>query len=77
MKIIEEKYPYYMKGASVLKPLVSKDKDKYLAMASLIDIGQYVPDIDTTANIDVLPVAFNAFVANRANANGDILGTET
>ena len=41
MKIIEEKYPYYMKGASVLKPLVSKDKDKYLAMASLIDIGQY------------------------------------
>lgn len=63
--------------SSTLKPLVSEEKDKYLAMASLIDIGQYVPDIDTKANIDVLPVAFNAFVANRANANGDILGTDT
>jgi hypothetical protein len=74
MKI--EKFPYYMRGSSPVKPIVSEEKDKYLAIASLLDVGKFVPDLDTEANIDILPVAFNAFVANRANANGDILGTE-
>lgn len=74
MKI--EKFPYYMRGSSPVKPIVSEEKDKYLAIASLLDVGKFVPDLDTEANIDILPVAFNAFVANRANANGDILGTD-
>ena len=69
------KYKYITTFSSKLRPLVSEEKDKYLSIASLQDIGEFIPEIDTQANIDLLPVAFNAFVANRANANGDILGT--
>ena len=63
--------------SSHLKPLVSEEKDKYLAMASLENIGKFIPDIDTEKEIDLLPVAFNACVANRVNKNGDVIDTET
>lgn len=63
--------------SSSIKPLVSEEKDKYLALASLEKVGDFVPDIDTDANVDLLPVAFNAFVANRVNKNGDVISGET
>tara|TARA_Y100000593_G_C4321294_1_gene343939 strand:+ start:5157 stop:6644 length:1488 start_codon:yes stop_codon:yes gene_type:complete len=63
--------------SSVIKPLVSEEKDKYLAMASLVDVGDFVPDIDTENNIDLLPIAFNSCVVNRVNKNGDVIDTET
>jgi len=63
--------------SSQLRSLVSEDKDKYLAMASLVDVGEFIPDIDTEANVDLLPIAFNAFVVNRANKNGDVIDTQT
>ena len=72
-----EKCKYTTIFSSEIKPLVSEDKDKYLAMASLIDVGDFVPDIDTEKNIDLLPIAFNAFVANRVNKNGDVIDTPT
>ena len=63
--------------SSVIKPLVSEEKDKYLSMASLVDIGEFVPDIDTSKDVDLLPIAFNAFVANRVNKNDDVIDTLT
>ena len=63
--------------SSSIKPLVSEEKDKYLAMASMIDVGEFIPDIDTEKNIDLLPIAFNACVANRVNKNGDVIDTVT
>ena len=63
--------------SSTIKPLVPEEKDKYLAMASMLDIGDFIPDIDIEANVDLLPVAFNAFVANRVNKNGDVIDTKT
>jgi hypothetical protein len=63
--------------SSEIKPLVSKEKDKYLAMASLLDVGEFIPDVDTSVNIDLLPVAFNACVVNRVNKNGDVVDTDT
>lgn len=63
--------------SSEIKPLVSEEKDKYLAMASLVEVGEFVPDIDTRKNVDLLPVAFNACVINRANKNGDVVNTPT
>lgn len=63
--------------SSVLKPLVSEEKDRYLALASLIDVGNFIPNIDTTKNVDLLPVAFNACVSNRVNKNGDVIDTPT
>jgi len=63
--------------SSTIKPLVSEEKDKYLALASLADIGDFIPDIDTEENLDLLPIAFNACVINRVNKNGDVIDTET
>jgi len=60
-----------------IRPLVPEEKDKYLALASLADIGDFIPDIDTSENVDLLPIAFNACVVNRVNKNGDVINTET
>jgi hypothetical protein len=71
------KTKYITTFSSHIKPLVSEEKDKYLALASLIDLEKFVPNVDTEENYDLLPVAFNAFVANRVNKNGDVVDTET
>tara|TARA_B100000287_G_scaffold259395_1_gene243968 strand:- start:4171 stop:5655 length:1485 start_codon:yes stop_codon:yes gene_type:complete len=63
--------------SSTIKPLVSEEKDKYLALASLADIGDFIPDVDTEENVDLLPIAFNACVVNRVNKNGDVIDTNT
>ena len=63
--------------SSTIKPLVSEEKDKYLAMASLLEVSDFVPELDTDTNIDLLPIAFNACVANRVNKNGDVIDTST
>ena len=63
--------------SSAIKPLVSEDKDKYLAMASLLEVSDFIPEIDTSKDVDLLPVAFNACVANRVNKNGDVIDTPT
>ena len=63
--------------SSVIKPVVSEDKDKYLALASMVELEKFLPEVDIEKNVDLLPVAFNAFVANRVNKNGDVVDTET
>ena len=73
-----KKYPYESCFAGlIVKPLVSADKDKCLALASLIEVQQYLPNIDTKTNLDILPVAFNACVINRVNKNKDVVDTQT
>ena len=63
--------------SSNIRPLVQEEKDKYLAMASLLDVGEFIPKVDTEKNIDLLPIAFNACVINRVNKNGDVVDTST
>ncbi len=63
--------------SSILRPLVSEEKDKYLALASLMQVGSFIPNVDTEKNVDLLPVAFNAAVVNRVNKNGDVIDTDT
>ena len=70
-------FKYITTFSSFLKPLVSEEKDKYLALASLMEVGNFIPDIDTEKNVDLLPVAFNAAVINRVNKNGDVIDTPT
>ena len=67
------KHKYTTTFSSILKPLVSEEKDKYLALASLVEVGNFIPNVDTEKNIDLLPVAFNAAVVNRVNKNGDVI----
>tara|TARA_Y100000310_G_scaffold254_1_gene340 strand:- start:18384 stop:19886 length:1503 start_codon:yes stop_codon:yes gene_type:complete len=63
--------------SSTIRPLVSEERDKYLALASLADVGDFIPDIDAEENIDLLPIAFNACVVNRVNKNGDVIDAST
>lgn len=69
-------FKYTTSFSSLVKPLVSEEKDQYLALAAIDRIGEFVPDVDEK-NIDLLPVAFNAYVVNRANKNGDVIDAET
>lgn len=61
----------------IVKPLVSEAKDKCLALASLVEVQQFLPSIDTHTNLDLMPVAFNACVVNRVNKNRDVIDTQT
>ena len=72
-----KEFKYKTIFSSEIKPLVSEEKDKHLALASLLNVSDFIPDIDTQKNIDLLPVAFNACVANRVNKNDDVVDTET
>ena len=70
-------FKYKTSFSSQIKALIPEEKDRYLAMASLLNIGDFIPNINTEVNVDLLPVAFNACVANRVNKNGDVIDTET
>ena len=72
-----KQFKYTTSFSSTLKPLVSEEKDQYLAMASLMEIADFIPDVDTNKDVDLLPIAFNACVANRVNKNGDVIDNAT
>ena len=72
-----KQFKYTTSFSSTLKPLVSEEKDKYLAMASLMEVADFIPDVDTSKDVDLLPIAFNACVANRVNKNGDVMDNAT
>lgn len=64
-------------GSIKVKPLVSSEKDEYLALASMEKLSDFLPDVNSEENIDLLPIAFNACVANRVNKNGDVVDGKT
>ncbi len=72
-----KKFKYSSIFSSTVKPVVSEDKDKYLSLASMVDLEKFIPKVDSEKEVDLLPVAFNAFVANRVNKNGDVIDTNT
>ena len=63
--------------SSQIKALIPFEKDEYLSLASLEQLADFLPDVNIDKNIDLLPIAFNACVANRVNKNGDVINTET
>jgi hypothetical protein len=69
--------PYRQIFASVIRPVVSEEKDRLLAIASMQELSTFVPNIDLEKNIDLLPIAFDACVVNRGNKNGDLIDTDT
>ncbi len=72
-----ENFPFQSIFSSEIKTLHSEDFDFNLALASLEKIGAFVPEVDSASNIDLLPIAFNACVANRVNRNNDVIDTKT
>jgi hypothetical protein len=63
--------------SSEIRTIVSEEKDEFLALASMVDLEKFIPDVDTNKDVDLLPIAFNAFVANRVNKNGDVIDTDS
>lgn len=59
-----------------VKAAVSEEKDKYIATASLLNLAQFLPDMDIEKNQDCLFCSFNGAVINHANKNGDVMGTD-
>ena len=45
-------------------------------MASLVEVGDFIPEVNTSKNVDLLPIAFNACVINRVNKNGDVVDSD-
>ena len=70
-------FNYETSFSFVVKPLVSEEKDKYLALASSKELSKFLPNIDTEKNVDLLPIAFNAAVVNRVNKNGDVIDSQS
>ena len=68
--------PKYLSSfaAHHVKCVVGEERDKFLSIASLENLRAFIPNIDPK-NIDLLPISFDAFVANNGNKNGDILDT--
>jgi len=61
----------------IVQAMVPFDEDKYLAVASIDQLKQYLPkNIDLDVNRDLMGVAFDAFVVNRGNKNGHIISTD-
>ena len=69
-------FKYKSTFGSALKCLVSEEKDMLLSKASLEQLKKSVPGLPSD-NQAFLPVAFNAFVANRVNKNDDVIDTKT
>jgi hypothetical protein len=63
--------------SSQIKPLTTSEKDKYLALASVEKLRPFIPAVNVEKNYDLLPIAFNACVINRANKNDDVMTSET
>lgn len=60
----------------IVQAMVPFDEDKYLAVASIDQLKQYLPkNVDLDVNRDLMGVAFDAFVVNRGNKNGHIIST--
>ena len=72
-----KKHKYTTIFSSEIKALISEDKDKFLASASLKEVGNFIPDVNLEENYDLLPIAFNAAVVNRVNKNGDVIDTKS
>jgi hypothetical protein len=73
-----KEYKYLAKFDNILiQAMVPFDDDKYLAVASIDQLKQYLPsNINLDVNKDLMGIAFDAFVVNRGNKNGHIIGTD-
>ena len=49
-------FKYKTTFSSSIRPMVSEEKDKHLALASLVDVGNFLPEVDAENNMDLLPM---------------------
>lgn len=61
----------------VIRAALPKERDSLLSEASLTAIKQFLPNVDTSSNTDLLPIAFDSCVVNKFNKNGDGIDSAT
>lgn len=67
---MKKDFKYKVSFSTQVKPLVSKEVDKYLSLAADVSFKKFLPkDIDFNEKIDFLGFAGEAFIANRLNLN--------
>lgn len=67
-------FPYKINfDGLIVRAKVASDYDKYLATASLKNLAPLLPKVDLEKNLDILGISFDAFVACKANKNGQII----
>ena len=64
-------------ASSHVKCVTSQEKDHLLSLASLNQLRNFIPDIDTNKNFDLLPISFSVATVNRINKNDDLINTKT
>jgi len=61
----------------IVQAKIAEEEDKYLATASINQLKKFLPThVNLDVNKDLLGVAFDAFVVNRGNKNGHIIGND-
>lgn len=70
-------FKYKTTFSSIIRPVSSQERDKYLSVASLDKLRAFIPNIDLFKNPDILPISFDAAIINRCNLNDDAITTET
>ena len=75
---IKIKFPLETVFASdPVKIFLPEDNDINIAKAGIDSLKPFLdPSVDLEKNYDMIGVAFNAFVVNRANKNGQVISTE-
>jgi len=78
VKFNMDKFKYHARfDGIIVQAKVAKEEDKYLATASINQLKDFLPNhVDLDVNKDLLGVAFDAFVVNRGNKNGHMIGTD-
>lgn len=71
-----KEFKYKTIFSSVIKPVISKEKDIYLAKASLDQLRNLIPQFENDNSYDLTPLAANLFNVNKFNRNDDGVGTE-
>lgn len=73
----KEYYPFEIQADVKVFDVDSVEGDsKKELKASLDKLQSFLPDIDYSENVDLVPMACDAFVANLRNKNNQIIGTE-
>lgn len=70
-----KEFKYKTLFSSVIKPIVSKERNAQIAKASLEQLRAFIPNIDLDVNYDLLGVAFPLFNVNLFNRNDDGVDT--
>lgn len=75
---VKTKFPLETIFASdPVKVFLPQDEDINIAKAGIDSLKPFLdPSVDLEKNYDLIGVAFNAFVVNRANKNGQVISTE-